>query len=54
MEIFWAVVGPMNVTAKLAIGKARRFRSHKTLRIAPFHQLGLPPPDPRFSTHEFN
>ena len=47
-----AVVEAMNGIAKLAIRKARGFRSYQTLRIALFHQLGHLP-EPNLSTHRF-
>jgi transposase len=51
-QISQAVVEAMNGNAKLAIRKARGFRSYATLRIALFHQLGALP-EPHFSTHRF-
>jgi transposase len=51
-KISQAVVEAMNGNAKLAIRKARGFRSYATLRIALFHQLGALP-EPHFSTHRF-
>ena len=51
-QISQAVVEAMNGNAKLAIRKARGFRSYSTLRIALFHQLGALP-EPHFSIHRF-
>jgi hypothetical protein len=42
----------MNGNAKLALRKARGFRSYETVRIALFHQLGRLP-EPRHSAHGF-
>lgn len=51
-QISQAVVEAMNGNAKLALRKARGFRSYETVRIALFHQLGRLP-EPHFSTHRF-
>lgn len=51
-QISQAVVEAMNGVAKLAIRKARGFRSYEILRIALFHQLGHLP-EPNWSTHRF-
>lgn len=47
-----AVVEAMNANAKLAIRKARGFRTFEALETALFHQLGHLP-EPTFSTHRF-
>ena len=51
-QISQAVVEAMNGNAKLALRKARGFRSYETVRIALFHQLGRLP-EPNLSTHQF-
>jgi transposase len=51
-QISQAVVEAMNGNAKLALRKARGFRSYETVRIALFHQLGRLP-EPTHSAHEF-
>jgi transposase len=51
-QISQAVVEAMNGNAKLAIRKARGFRSYETVRIALYHQLGRLP-EPEYSTHRF-
>lgn len=51
-QISQAVVEAMNGNAKLAIRKARGFRSPYTIKIALFHQLGRLP-EPQHSTHRF-
>ena len=47
-----AVVEAMNANAKLAIRKARGFRTFEALQIALFHQLGHLP-EPTYLTHRF-
>lgn len=47
-----AVVEAMNANAKLAIRKARGFRTFEAMETALFHQLGHLP-EPTFSTHRF-
>ena len=47
-----AVVESMNANAKMAIRKARGFRTIEALETALFHQLGHLP-EPTFSTHRF-
>ena len=50
-ELSSAAVEGLNANAKLAIRKARGFRTHEALEIALFHQLGrLPEPE---MTHRF-
>jgi len=51
-QISQAVVEAMNGNAKLAIRRARGFRSYETVKIALFHQLGHLP-EPHYSTHRF-
>ena len=51
-EISSASVEGMNNNAKLAIRKARGFRSDEVLEIALFHEMGHLP-EPRFLTHRF-
>jgi transposase len=50
-EISRGVVEGLNANAKLAVRKARGFRSYVVLRIALYHQLGKLP-EPEF-THRF-
>lgn len=51
-QISQGVVEAMNGNAKLAIRKARGFRTWPVLKIALFHQLGRLP-EPQYSTHRF-
>lgn len=51
-QISQAVVEAMNGNAKLAIRRARGFRSFWTIKIALFHQLGRLP-EPHHSPHRF-
>lgn len=51
-EISSASVEGMNNNAKLAIRKARGFRSDEVLEIALFHEMGHLP-EPRYLTHRF-
>jgi transposase len=51
-QISSAVVESLNGNAKLAIRKARGFRTIKALEIALFHQMGTLP-EPSFITHRF-
>jgi transposase len=51
-EISSAAVEGMNATAKLAIRKARGFRTLEALQVALYHQLGNLP-EPSLGTHRF-
>jgi len=51
-QISSGTVEGMNLNAKLAIRKARGFRTYEVLETALFHELGRLP-EPAFLTHRF-
>jgi hypothetical protein len=48
----WAAVEGMNANAKLALRKARGFRTYEVLETALYHEMGHLP-EPASATHRF-